>query len=113
MASFAMILSNLQNSCPFSHHPLLLCSHQPPTLLPLSRVPLVQASPSFLSYIGSDFSFPYTLAVQPPRRARVQFTRSCRARAGILVHISPTHGISNGNGNSSSILTTAVDAAWH
>jgi hypothetical protein len=23
----------------------------------------------------------------------------CRARAGILVHISPVHGISNGNGN--------------
>jgi hypothetical protein len=68
MATFAIILSNLKS---MSLSPVILCCCA--LIIPAVLVPLlVQASPPFLSYIGSNFSSPYSHAVQPLRRVRVQ-----------------------------------------
>jgi hypothetical protein len=104
LASCAKILSKATKFLPPFPHP---CCCALSSLLPFCCLSLVQASPPFVSYIRSDFSFPYTFSVRPLRRARVQLRDSYSSR--YLSPNIPTHGISNGNGNSSSISTTAKD----
>ena len=50
MASFAVIPSNLQNSCPLSHHFLLLCSHHPYAPLLCRPPPSAGISTLFVLY---------------------------------------------------------------
>lgn len=101
--------SKLQNSCP--PFPIvvavlfIITSHASP----FPVVSLVQAFPRFcLSDPISHFRILFPCDRCGVRAFNYAFPR---ASADILVQISPTHGISNGNGNPSSIITRAVDAA--
>lgn len=104
LASFAMILSKLQNSCP-PFPSLLLCSLITSTLLPFSCLSSAGISPRLclISPI-SHFRILFPCDRCGVRAFNYAFPG---APADILAQISPTHGISNGNGNSPSKITNS------
>ena len=97
-----MILSKLQNSYPPFPY-LLLCSL---ITFSLSLVSIAGISPR-LCLISDPIS--HFRILFPCDRCGVRAFNYAfpRTPADILAQISPTHGISNGNGNSSSTPTTA------
>jgi hypothetical protein len=105
-ASCAMIMSNLQKFVPSCR--LAVLSHHTPRFF-LYVVSL------YCGHLPFFYRILFLISLHSGHAAAVARALTnhafSRAQVGILVHISPTHGTSNGNEDPSSMLTTATIVA--